>query len=68
MCSHLASTAGLAVMDCDVANLRVEGLVEGIRMVEVAARRTRGIEAGPLLHAALNMINGETEELVVTPM
>lgn len=50
-----------------MANLRVEGLVEGIRMVEVAVRRTRGMEAGPLLHAALNMINGE-KELVATPM
>lgn len=37
----------------------MEGLVEGIRMVEVAVRRSRGMEAGPLLHAALNMINGE---------
>lgn len=40
---------------------RVEGLVDGIRAVGTAARKTLDIEAGPLLQA-LNIFNGNTEQ------
>ena len=52
-CIHLAPTLGLAVF-CKHDD-SVEGLVDGIRMLEDAARKTRDREAGPLLQA-LNMI------------
>ena len=52
-CSHLDSKTGREVF-CEMRE-RVEGLVEGIRIVEGTARRALDIEAGPLLQTE-NMI------------
>jgi hypothetical protein len=52
--SHRASSAGLARLWADRDS--VEGLVDGIRVIGVAARKAFDIEAGPLLQT-LNIFN-----------
>lgn len=53
-CNHLDSREGIEVF-CEMRE-RVEGLVEGIRIVAGTTRRALDIEAGPLLQAE-NMIS-----------
>jgi hypothetical protein len=52
--SHRASIAGLVKLWADRDS--VEGLVDGVRVIGVAARKTFDIEAGPLLQT-LNIFN-----------
>jgi hypothetical protein len=58
-CNHRASNAGFAAYWSDID--RFEGRVDGIRTVEDAARKTREIEAGPLLQAE-NILNTGCEK------
>jgi hypothetical protein len=53
-CSHLASRLGADVLRNEKES--VQGLVDGIRVVDATARKALDIEAGPLLQA-LNMVN-----------
>lgn len=53
---HLAPKAGLA--ELRIESERVDGLIDGIRVVEAAARTTLEIEAGPLLQT-LNIFRTE---------